>query len=294
MVTPWAVGMARDEEDIVYHTMIHLAANGIKGIIVADNLSKDKTWQRMNEAKEQIESSGFDTKVILIKDDIVAYTQSEKMTNLAATARQYGADWIIPFDIDEIWFSPNKTLYQAFQKLDEQNIDIYKSLYTNHSVTEFDPEGKSPFHSMVYRWTLPTNHKSCFRFRAHDSFVRISNGNHFVQHNGWDIGSQVNVAIDDYGHDHIVFGPLEIQIRHFQWRSVNHFIKKVTNAYQACKALGVGHDLYNGAAWQSEFIEYENGGVAALEKMYYNNVLVKNDLGTLIYDPVKIMEIENE
>lgn len=291
MSNPWAVAMARDEEDIVYHTMIHLAANGVKGIIVADNLSADDTWKQMNFAKEEIESKNIDTQVILLKDDIVEYTQSEKMTALAQKARSFGADWIIPFDVDEIWFSPNQKLLQAFDDLSVQEVDVYKSLYTNHSVTEFDKPGKSPFHTMNYRWDLPTNHKSCFRFRSTDSFVRISNGNHFVQHNGWDIGSNVKTYIDDYGHDRIVFGPLTIQIRHFQWRSVEHFVKKVTNAYQACKALPSNHDLFRGAAWAEQFIELENNGIAGLKKLYYNSILVKEDTGSLIYDPVPIMEL---
>lgn len=291
MTSPWAVGMARDEGDIIYHTMIHLAANGIKGIIVADNLSKDNTWEQMNLAKEKIKSYGCDTQVILVKDDVVSYTQSEKMTALAQQARSNGADWVIPFDIDEVWYSPNQTLFQAFEKLNAENVDVYKALYTNHSVTAFDSDGKSPFHSMNYRWSLPTNHKSCFRYRSDDSFVRISNGNHFVQYNGWDIGSRVKVYIDDYGDDKIVFGPQLISIRHFQWRSLNHFLKKVTNAYEACKALPSSHDLYRGAAWWQEFEEFEANGIKGLEKMFYKNILVQEDSGTLIYDPAPIMEL---
>lgn len=291
MSNVWAVGMARDEGDIIYHTMIHLAANKVNGIIIADNLSKDNTWEQMNLAKEHIQSHGCDTQVVLLKDDVVGYTQSEKMTALAQRARENGAQWIIPFDIDEIWFSPNQTLSDAFSQLDAENVDVYRTLYTNHSVTEYDTPGKSPFHSMQYKWDLPTNHKSCFRFRKNDAFVRISNGNHFVQHNGWDIGRNVNVYIDDYGHDRIVFGPQILAIRHFQWRSLDHFIKKVTNAYEACKALPSNHDLYKGAAWWQEFEEFEANGVPGLEKMYYKNILVQGDLGRLIHDPAPIMEL---
>lgn len=290
MVNPWAVGMAKDEGDIIYHTMIHLAANNMAGILVADNLSNDDTWEQMNNAKEEIESSGSGTQVILVKDNIVAYKQGDKMTNLAAEARKNGADWVIPFDIDEIWFSPGKTLLEAFEILDSRNVDVYKSLYTNHSLTDQDPIAKSPFHSMQYRWDLPTNHKSCFRFRSADQFVRISAGNHFVQHNGWDIGSRVNTEIDDYGEDRVVFGPLEIQIRHFQWRSLNHFMCKVLNAYESCRALPKNDDLYRGAAWAEHFNVYEKDGKAGLEKMFYDTVYISGDLGSLVYDPAPIKE----
>ena len=287
----WAVGMARDEGDIIDHTMYHLAANGVDGIIVADNLSKDDTRQKVEEAKANISKYNPNIKIIILEDNIVAYTQSEKMSNLAALARSNGARWVIPFDIDEIWYSPQGTLKEAFEKLESENVDAYKVLYTNHSVTDSDPEGVSPFHTMNWKWNLPTNHKTCFRFRDSDRFVRISNGNHFVQHNGWDIGSNIKTFIDDYGHDKIVFGPQLLSIRHFQWRSLDHFMKKVLNAYTACKALGKGADLYNGAAWEEHFNVYESEGIDGLVGFFEKNILVKGNTGSLIFDPAPIMNI---
>jgi len=285
----WAVGMARDEGDIIEHTMYHLAANGAAGIIIADNLSKDDTKQKIEKAKENIAIYFPKTKIVILEDNILAYKQSEKMTHLASLARMHGAQWIIPFDIDEIWYSPSGTLQKAFEILTDDGTDAYKALYTNHSITEFDQQALSPFHSMQWKWNLPTNHKSCFRFRNTDSFVRISNGNHFIQHNGWDIGTKIKTAIDDYGHDKIIVGPQLIQIRHFQWRSLDHFIKKVLNAYEACKALEQNEDLYNGAAWAEHFRSYESGGNKNLEKFYKDNILITGDTRSLIFDPVPIM-----
>jgi len=290
-VNLWAIAMAKDEGDIVYDTLCHLAANDVDGIIIANNLSKDNTKEEMYRAKETINSLRPDINVILLDDDVVAYTQSEKMTNLAAMARLHGAQWIIPFDVDEIWYSPQGTLKEAFEKLQLEEVDAYKVLYTNHSITDKDPEGISPFHTMNWKWNLPTNHKSCFRFRSSDSFVRISNGNHFVQHNGWNIGSNIKTYIDDYGHDHIIFGPQLISIRHFQWRSIEQFIRKILKSYESCKALPSGADLYNGAAWAEHFKIYEADGTAGLEKYYYENVFVSGDTGALVFDPAPIMEL---
>lgn len=287
----WAVGMARDEGDIIDHTMYHLAANGAAGIIVADNLSKDDTRERMEEAKENIAKFNPEIQVIILEDNVVQYTQSQKMTNLAAMARENGAKWVIPFDIDEIWHSPGRTLQDAFEILSEDSVDIYRVLYTNHSITEFDEPALSPFHSIKWKWNLPTNHKSCFRFRSEDKFVKISNGNHLVQHNGWDIGRNVKTVLDDYGHDKIVFGPQLLEIRHFQWRSLDHFMKKILNAYEACRALGPGADLYNGAAWAEHFNIYETDGTEGLVKYFENNILVKGDTGSLILDPAPIREL---
>lgn len=289
----WAVGMARDEGDIIDHTMYHLAANGAAGIIVADNLSKDDTRERMEEAKENIAKFNPNIKVIIIEDNVVEYTQSKKMTDLAALARENGAQWIIPFDIDEIWHSPGRTLHEAFEILNEQEYDAYRVLYTNHSITEFDEPGLSPFHSIKYKWNLPTNHKCCFKFRQLDNRVTISNGNHLVQYNGWNYMTNINVAIDDYGHDKIVFGPQLLEIRHFQWRSLDHFMKKILNAYEACKALGPGADLYNGAAWAEHFTIYESDGLDGLVNYFENNILVKGDTGSLIFDPAPIKDISH-
>jgi len=290
-VNLWAIAMARDEEDIIDHTMYHLAANGVDGIIIADNLSKDNTKGKIEEAAKNIARYNSNIKIIVLEDNIVAYAQSQKMSNLAAIARANGAQWIIPFDVDEIWYSPQGTLKEAFEKLQLEEVDAYKVLYTNHSITDKDPEGISPFHTMNWKWNLPTNHKSCFRFRSSDSFVRISNGNHFVQHNGWNIGSNIKTYIDDYGHDHIIFGPQLVSIRHFQWRSLEHFMKKILNAYESCKALGPGADLYNGAAWEQHFKIYESEGVNGLVSFFEKNILVKGDTGSLIFDPAPVKEL---
>ena len=283
--------MAKDEADIIDHTMYHFAANGAAGIIVADNLSKDNTREKMEEAKANIAKYNPDIRVIIVEDNVVAYTQSDKMTNLASMAKDNGAQWVIPFDIDEIWHAHGKTLQEAFELLDQDGVDVYKALYTNHSITEFDQPGTSPFHSMQWKWNLPTNHKSCFKFRDGDSFVRISNGNHLVQHNGWDIGVNVKTVLDDYGHDKIIFGPQLLEIRHFQWRSLDHFIKKILNAYESCKALGPGADLYNGAAWAEHFIIYQSEGLDGLVKFFQKNVLVTGDTGSMINDPAPIKEL---
>lgn len=287
----WAIAMAKDEGDIIYDTLCHFAANDVDGIIIADNLSKDNTKEEILRAKEKINLTKPNIEVIILEDNVVKYSQSEKMTSLAAQARSKGAEWIIPFDIDEIWYSPNSTLKQALIELDNQNYDIYRALYTNHSITEFDPPENSPFKSMIYKWNLPTNHKSCFRFRKSDSHVKISNGNHFVQHNGWDIGRNVNIALDDYGHDKIVFGPQTIQIRHYQWRSLDQFIQKILKSYESCKALPSNEDLYHGAAWAEHFKVYESDGIDGLKNFYYKNIFVTGDLGGLINDPAPLMEL---
>lgn len=284
----WAVAMAKDEGDIVYKTLCHLASNGVDGIVIANNLSKDNTQEEIEKAKKHIEEAIPGIQIIVLEDNVVQYTQSEKMSNLAEMARGHGAEWIIPFDVDEIWYSPNSTLKEAINTINDENYDVYRVLYTNHSITKNDPVNKHPFESMGYKWSMPTNHKSCFRFRSGDSKVKISNGNHFVQHNGWDIGQHVKVAIDDYGFDRVIFGPQLVAIRHFQWRSLDQFIQKILKSYESCKALDSFHDLYYGAAWKEHFEIYESKGLDGLKEFFYSNIYVSENIDSLIFDPAPI------
>ena len=64
-VNVWAVAMAKDEGDIIDHTMNHFAANGVDGIIIADNMSNDNTREKMEEAKNNIGLKLTNVQVIL-------------------------------------------------------------------------------------------------------------------------------------------------------------------------------------------------------------------------------------
>jgi hypothetical protein len=68
-------------------------------------------------------------------------------------------------------------------------------------------------------------------------------------------------------------------------------MKKILNAYESCKALGEGADLYNGAAWAEHFKVYESDGLEGLVSFYEKNILVTGDTGTLIHDPAPIKEL---
>lgn len=271
MINLWAVTMCKDEEDVIDHTMYHLAQEGVSGMIIADNLSTDNTRAKIDEAKERIQKQ-FDIDIKVHTDTVVEYTQDYKMTHMSKKAINYGADWVIPFDADELWFSKEGTLQEVLTKYDEQGYITATPLYTNHSITSQDPEGDNPYETMVYKWDQPTNFKTCFKARKDGKDISISNGNHFVY---W----------HDPGHTRDERPLLDvIEIRHFQWRSLEHFKKKVLNAYKACKALPENADLRGGAAWKEHFLRYEAEGAKGLEAMFYEEVW-NEELGSLILDP---------
>jgi hypothetical protein len=100
----WAVSMVRDEADVIEMTVAHLFAQGVDHVLVADNLSEDGTRDLL------VEMSRRDQRVHVVDDTEPAYFQAAKMTRLARAAARAGADWVVPFDADELWFADEGTL----------------------------------------------------------------------------------------------------------------------------------------------------------------------------------------
>ena len=46
----WAVLMVKNESDIIFNTICHLAEEGIDGVLIADNMSTDNTLDEINKA----------------------------------------------------------------------------------------------------------------------------------------------------------------------------------------------------------------------------------------------------
>lgn len=121
----WAVGMVRNEEDIIGHAIRHLLDQGVDHILVADNLSTDGTPDVLAQLARQ------DPRVHVVRDLVDAFYQSEKTSRLARVAWWCGADWVIPFDADEFWFARGKTLKQFFAR--RQGGIVYANFH--HMVT---------------------------------------------------------------------------------------------------------------------------------------------------------------
>jgi hypothetical protein len=92
----WGITMVRDEADIIELTLRHMTAQGVDGLLVADNLSRDGTSTILERLRRELP-------LTVVPDEDPAYRQSEKMTALAERVHALGADWVVPFDADEIW-----------------------------------------------------------------------------------------------------------------------------------------------------------------------------------------------
>jgi glycosyltransferase involved in cell wall biosynthesis len=99
----WAVGMMRDEADTARHVVEHLLSQDVDSVLVADNGSIDGTTDILHELAAS-------HPVHVVNDTMVAYLQQQKTAELVALARRSGADWIVPFDADELWFAREWTV----------------------------------------------------------------------------------------------------------------------------------------------------------------------------------------
>ena len=107
----WAVGVVRDEVDVVGHTVRHLLRQGVDHVLLADNGSVDGTLELLETL------AGEDARVHLARDAHPAHHQAEKVTYLAHTAWRHGARWVIPVDADELHFAADGTVADLLDEL---------------------------------------------------------------------------------------------------------------------------------------------------------------------------------
>ncbi len=238
----FAIGMVKDEADVIAHTILHTLGEGVDRFLIADNNSTDGTRDLLNDLSKK------HPEVTVLDDPDPAYFQSEKMSNLAKRAGSEGAEWIIPIDADELWFAP----HSIANWLGDMSVNVVKAQLFNHFQTAVDQEGDTPFDRMVYRQAEPgVLPKVAFRYRKG---AVIHQGNH-----GVDLSPDRLNPLDQAS-----LGGLEI--RHFPYRSVEQFIRKAQNGAAAYKATNMHPS--EGAHWRQYGELLERGGEEALKQVY--------------------------
>lgn len=238
----YGICMTKDSEDIIYHFLIHALEEGLDGIIIADNMSTDNTLAEIYKAKEVMK--GTDYHIEVVEDNEVGYYQSRKMTQLAHKARkEFWADWIIPMDDDEIWYSKKDSISNTIKSLPE-NINVITADLYNHFPTAIDVDSIIPFKSIVWRQkekgALPK-----VAMKYHKDMV-IEQGNHSVTYPLPLVSSNC------------------LEIRHFPYRTWEQFKRKAINgaaAYKATDLKGFGDHWLSYAAliekWGDDVVERE-------------------------------------
>lgn len=259
------VTMVRDEDDIVARTVAHML-NQVDAVLVADNMSRDDTRVKLDGL-----AAAFPDRLVVIDDLEPGYRQSEKMTALALRARlQLHADWIVPFDADEWWYS---TFYGRISDalLDiPERFDIVPAELFDHVVTSQDePTEADPISRIGWRRKaavpLP---KVAVRWRPN---LVIEQGNHKAHYEG-------DVWKHWYGTAFV--------IRHFPYRSHEQFVRKVRNGSEAYRAAGDAVPAGYGLHWRQWGDLLEQQGEAALTAIFDEWYSSSDPIGDeLIFDP---------
>ena len=220
-----AVAMVRDEEDVVGSTVAHML-DEVDAVIVADNLSTDGTRAILNQLAA--DSSG---RLLVVDDPDPAYRQSEKMTELARRARlQLSAEWVVPFDADEWWYSPFGRIADVLAEVAEQWLVVPAPLF-DHVATAIDPDEVDPIRRIGWRrrHANPLPKVAC-RWRAD---LVIEQGNHGANYRGR------ATRFDEL-----------LVVRHFPYRSIDQLVRKVRNGAAAYRAAGDSLPESLGAHWR--------------------------------------------
>lgn len=216
-MTTFGVALVKDELDVIEGTLRHLS-DEVDHLLVCDNGSTDGTRDLLSDLARSLP--------LTVRDDPdPAYYQSRKTTHLARLAAEQGAEWIVPFDADELWVFQGERIRIV---LSECTGDIVTAELFNHFPSAVDPEGKSPFETIVWRQREPAPLPKV-AFRWHPDAV-IHQGNHGVTLPGAPV---VNTGLE---------------IRHFPYRSAEQFIRKANNGGKAYRAT-VGLPADAGKHW---------------------------------------------
>jgi hypothetical protein len=171
----WAVTMVRDEADVIAYTVEHLLAEGVDRVVVADNGSVDGTGDIL---RGMAHDRGLP--ITVVDDHLQPYYQSVKMTRLARAAASAGAAWVVPFDADELWFSPDgRRLADVLRSTD---CDIAAAPMWNQLPAEDDVDDPNPYVRLRTRTAEPLPQPKV-AFRAH-VWARVAPGNHTVRRRG--------------------------------------------------------------------------------------------------------------
>lgn len=225
--------MIKDEADIIEQSIAWMLTQ-VDALIVYDNESTDGTSDLLHSFGQPVE---------VLTDSQVGYYQSRKMSDLAALAAQDGADWVIPFDADEIWYSPFGRLADILAK--HEGAIATAPIY-DHVATAEDGEEDNPVERIGWRRREPCPlHKVACRPSLP---VTISQGNH--------------------GAAYPTQSPLDGQfvIRHYPNRSVEQLVRKVRNGAAAYAATDLPLD--QGQHWREWGQLLEQGGEEAIGDLF--------------------------
>jgi hypothetical protein len=212
--------MVKNEEDIIVRVVEHLFRQRIDAALIADNDSSDRTPALLEELAARYP-------VHLAFDGEGAFYQDLKMTLLADWARRAGADWIVPFDADELWFAPRTSLGVYLRSC---RVNVVSA-----AMHDLFPVDGVRFGQGAWRLMTGPHQLRKVAFRSHRHAV-LDYGNHHV--------SRPGPSADG------------LRVVHVPWRSYDQFRTKGLQGSQALSLAGVdptlGYQWHNVASLEVE------------------------------------------
>lgn len=262
-MTTVSVSMCKDEIDIAEAVLRHMATQ-VDRLVVSDNNSTDGTRDLLSDLSKELP-------MLVLDDPEVGYFQSRKMTDLARVAKNsYDADWIVPHDFDEIWYSPFGTIKEIVEDLSPQWLAATADIYDHVSSAEDNQYELNPVKRIGWRrkekGVLP---KVACRWRED---LVIEQGNHAAKFDGG----------TTYKTDLLV-------IRHYPYRSPEQFVSKARNGAAAYAATNLAENV--GAHWRGYGAILQASGEKVLVDEVYRRWFFLNipaAESTVIYDPAPI------
>ena len=234
--------LVRDEEDVIDDVIRFHLAQGAAFVIVTDNGSVDRTpaivdeWVRLGRARLLHEPG----------DDYDQRRWVTAMARLAAT--DYGADWVLNADADELWWplaadlpSTLDAVPAAFGQIACPRVDFPPTrprgaLATGSAFREAVAREVSSRNALGAPLPPKVVHRA-------DPEVEVEQGNHAVR------GPRIGPMLP---------GPSPITILHHPVRSWEQFERKIVAGGRAYERnTQVGADV--GATWRSLYAEWEAG-----------------------------------
>jgi glycosyltransferase involved in cell wall biosynthesis len=244
------IALVKDEADIIEATVRQMLSQ-TSMVIIADNGSTDGT----REILEDLVAHGA-----VIDDPDPAYFQSQKMSRLAAMAVEQGAEWVVPFDADEWWYSPFGRIADVLRQ--HPGAVAVADVY-DHRATGLDPDVTNPLGRMGWRTVdpLPLHKVACRPVLP----VTITQGNHGAEYPTQD--------------------PLvgQLVVRHFPIRSPEQMIRKARNGAAAYAATDLPEEI--GQHWR-DWGRLSDEQLTEVFRRHYWHANPANE--GLIYDPCEL------
>lgn len=248
--------MVRDEADVIGKTVAAMLRQ-VDLIVVADNLSSDAT----PEILYGLAASNPGRLVVRLDDD-PAYYQGRKMSALAEYARvEHGADWVVPFDADEIWLPRTRgRIGDALDELPSAALVADAQVFNHYATADglgWRGAAALPLRKVAAR-AVPG--------------LEIATGNHSATFPG----DAVALVAQDL-----------IEVRHFPYRTPEQFVRKIRNGSQALAATDLPEHV--GKHWRDYGRTLDDGGDAALVEHFRRWWLIddpaNHDDPPLVFDP---------